>query len=171
MQGALGNIASGVMIMLFRPYKLGDYVEAAGAAGTVKDINLFQTVLATPDNVKILVPNSQAISGVITNYSGYEKRRVDLVFSIDYDDDMDNAVHLIRRMVDADERVLSYPETFVKVTMLGASSVDITLRAWVNSVDYWDVKFDFTSNGKKLLDQAGITIPYPHQVIVQKQTG
>ncbi len=171
MQGALGNIASGVMIMLFRPYKLGDYVEAAGAAGTVKDINLFQTVLATPDNVKILVPNSQAISGVITNYSGYEKRRVDLVFSIDYDDDMDNAVQLIRRMVDADERVLSYPETFVKVTMLGASSVDITLRAWVNSVDYWDVKFDFTSNGKKLLDQAGITIPYPHQVIVQKQTG
>ena len=169
MQGALGNIASGVMIMLFRPYKLGDFVEAAGAAGTVKDINLFQTVLATPDNVKILVPNSQAISGVITNYSGYDTRRVDLVFSIDYSDDMDRAVELIRRMVESDERVLAFPEPFIKVTMLGASSVDITVRAWVSAKSYWDVKFDFTSNGKKVLDEAGISIPYPHQVIVQKQ--
>ena len=169
MQGALGNIASGVMIMLFRPYKLGDYIQAAGASGTVKDINLFQTVLATPDNVKILVPNSQAISGVITNYSGYAQRRVDLVFNIDYDDDMDRAVDLIRRMVESDKRVLAFPEPFVKVTMLGASSVDITVRAWVNASQYWDVKFDFTREGKKVLDEAGISIPYPHQVIVQKQ--
>ena len=171
MQGALGNIASGVMIMLFRPYKLGDYIEAAGKAGTVKDINLFQTVLATVDNVKILVPNSQAISGVITNYSGYSTRRVDMTFNIDYDDDMDQAVELIRKMVESDERVLSYPEPFVKVITLGASSVDIQARVWVNSADYWDVKFDFTSGGKKVLDEAGISIPYPHQVIVQKQAG
>lgn len=168
MQGALGNIASGVMIMLFRPYKLDDYIEAAGVAGTVKDINLFQTVLATPNNVKILVPNSQAIAGVITNYSGYRTRRVDVVFSIDYDDDMDRAVELLKEMVDADERVLKSPERFVKVTALGASSVDITVRAWTRSTDYWDVHFDLTSGGKRVLDAAGMTIPYPHQVIVQK---
>lgn len=168
LQGALGNIASGVMIMLFRPYKLGDYIEAAGAAGTVKDINLFQTVLATSNNIQILIPNSQAISGVITNYSGYSTRRADIVFSIDYNDDMDLAVELIRKMVEADERVLSYPEPFVKVTALSASSVDITVRAWASTKDYWDVHFALTSNGKKVLDEAGISIPYPHQVIIQK---
>jgi len=169
LQGALGNIASGVMIMLFRPYKLGDYIEAAGAAGTVKDINLFQTVLATSNNIQILIPNSQAISGVITNYSGYSTRRADIVFSIDYNDDMDLAVELIRKMVEADERVLSYPEPFVKVTSLSASSVDITVRAWASTKDYWDVHFALTSNGKKVLDEAGISIPYPHQVVIQKQ--
>lgn len=169
LQGALGNIASGVMIMLFRPYKLGDYVEAAGVSGTVKDINLFQTVLATPNNVKILVPNSQAISGVITNFSGYSTRRADIVFSIDYNDDMDRAVELIREMVESHERVLHYPEPFVKVTALSASSVDITVRAWANTGDYWDVHFDLTKNGKKVLDGAGMSIPYPHQVIIQKQ--
>lgn len=169
MQGALGNIASGVMIMLFRPYKLGDYIEAAGVSGTVKDINLFQTVLATPNNVKILVPNSQAIAGVITNFSGYSTRRVDVVFSIDYKDDMDRAVELIREMIEAEERVLRYPEPFVKVTALSPSSVDITVRAWATSDDYWDVHFDITSKGKKVLDAAGMSIPYPHQVIIQKQ--
>ena len=169
LQGALGNIASGVMIMLFRPYKLGDYIEAAGVAGTVKDINLFQTVLATSNNIQIMIPNSQAISGVITNYSGYSTRRADVVFSIDYKDDMDRAVELIREMVEADERVLKYPEPFVKVTALSPSSVDITVRAWVNTGDYWNVHFDITSKGKKVLDAAGMSIPYPHQVIIQKQ--
>ena len=169
MQGALGNIASGVMIMLFRPYKLGDYIEAAGAAGTVRDINLFQTVLASADNVKILIPNSQAIAGVITNYSGYDRRRVDITFNIDYDDDEDQAVEILRGLATADTRVMNFPEPFVRVTTLGASSVDIQMRAWVNASDYWDVKFDLTSGGKKALDAAGISIPYPHQVVVQKQ--
>ncbi|MEO1360684.1 MAG: mechanosensitive ion channel domain-containing protein, partial [Pseudomonadota bacterium] len=105
LQGALGNIASGVMIMIFRPYKLGDYVEAAGVAGTVKDINLFQTVLATPDNVQIMVPNSQAIDGVIKNYSGYTTRRVDVTFGIDYGDDIDKAIGIIKSIVDATGRV------------------------------------------------------------------
>ena len=169
MQGALGNIASGVMIMLFRPYKLGDYVEAAGVGGTVKDINLFQTVLATPDNVKVLVPNSQAIDGVIENYSGYPTRRVDVTFGIDYDDDMDKAIAIIRQVIDSDSRILRNPEPFVKVVNLGDSSVDIASRSWVQAADYWDVKFHLTKAVKEAFDREGISIPYPHQVEIQKQ--
>ena len=168
MQGALGNIASGVMIMLFRPYKLGDYIEIAGVAGTVKDINLFQTVLATVDNVKIMVPNGQAIAGTITNYSGYDERRVDITFGIDYNDDMDKAVEILTRLISADTRIKTSPEPFVKVTNLGASSVDISTRSWVNASDYWGVKFDLTKAAKTEFDKAGISIPYPHTTMVQK---
>lgn len=169
MQGALGNIASGVMIMLFRPYKLGDYIEAAGVAGTVKDINLFQTVLATPDNVKIIVPNSEGISGVIKNYSGYEVRRCDVTFGIDYDDNMDEAIAIIRSVIAADDRILSEPaEPFVKVVNLGDSSVDIATRSWVKAADYWDVKFHLTKAVKSALDEQGISIPYPHRTLVNK---
>lgn len=168
LQGALGNIASGVMIMAFRPYQLGDYVEMAGVAGSVQDINLFQTVLATPDNIKIMVPNSQAIDGVIKNYSGYTTRRIDLVFSIDYNDNMDDALGLIRRIVDKDQRILTEPEPFVRVTELAASSVDISVRVWAEASDYFDIKFDLTKQAKEALDAAGISIPYPHTVMVQK---
>ncbi len=169
MQGALGNIASGVMIMLFRPYKLGDYIEAAGVGGTVKDINLFQTVLATPDNVKVLVPNSQAIDGVIRNYTGYDTRRADVTFGIDYDDDMDKAIAIIRQVIDADARIFKDPEPFVKVVNLGDSSVDIATRSWVKADDVWDVKFHLTKAVKEAFDREGISIPYPHQVEIQKQ--
>lgn len=169
LQGALGNIASGVMIMIFRPYKLGDYVEAAGAAGTVKDINLFQTVLATPDNVQIMVPNSQAIDGVIKNYSGYSTRRVDVTFGIDYGDDIDKAIGIIRSIVDADDRIMRDPEPFAKVVNLGDSSVDIATRNWVQASDYWDVKFDLTKQVKEAFDKQGISIPYPHQVEIVKE--
>ncbi len=168
LQGALGNIASGVMIMIFRPYKLGDYIEAAGAAGTVKDINLFQTVLATPDNVQIMVPNSQAIDGVIKNYSGYSTRRVDVTFGIDYGDDIDKAIGIITSIVDADKRIHRDPEPFAKVVNLGDSSVDIATRNWVDAADYWDVKFDLTKQVKEAFDQQGISIPYPHQVEIVK---
>lgn len=169
LQGALGNIASGVMIMIFRPYKLGDFIELASVSGSVRDINLFQTVLATPDNVKIMVPNSQAIDGVIKNYSGYATRRVDLLFSIDYGDDMDDGVRVIEKLISEEARIQNFPEPFVKVTALAASSVDITVRVWVKSEDYWPVKFDLTKKGKSALDAAGISIPYPHTVMVQKQ--
>ncbi|MAN47392.1 MAG: mechanosensitive ion channel protein MscS [Hyphomonas sp.] len=169
MQGALGNIASGVMIMLFRPYKLGDYIQAAGVAGTVKDINLFQTVLATVDNVKIIMPNSQAIDGVIENYSGYDTRRVDVTFGIDYDDDMDKAIDIIRGVIEADDRILSDPEPFVKVVNLGDSSVDIASRSWVQASDLWDVKFHLTKAVKEAFDRECISIPYPHQVEIQKK--
>ncbi len=168
LQGALGNIASGVMIMIFRPYKLGDFVELDGEAGTVKDINLFQTVLATVDNVMILVPNSQAIDGVIKNFSGYSTRRVDVLFGIDYGDDMDKAIGIIRSVINADTRVLKSPEPFVKVVNLGDSSVDIQTRTWTNAVDYWDFKFYLIKKVKEEFDAQGISIPYPHQVEISK---
>ncbi|MEL7453740.1 MAG: mechanosensitive ion channel domain-containing protein [Pseudomonadota bacterium] len=171
LQGALGNIASGIMIMTFRPYRLGDYVELAGTGGTVRDINLFQTILSAVDNVKIIVPNSQAIDGVIKNYSGFTTRRVDIVFNIDYEDDMDVALGAISDLVAADTRIRSEPEPFVRVTNLGASAIDITVRVWTLTSDYWDVRFDLTKKGKEALDAAGITIPYPHTVMVQKPTG
>lgn len=169
LQGALGNIASGVMIMIFRPYKLGDYVEAAGAAGTVKDINLFQTVLATPDNVQIMVPNSQAIDGVIKNYSGYATRRVDLTFGIDYGDDIDKALGIILRIANADKRILKDPEPFARVVNLGDSSVDIQTRNWVLADDYWNVRFDLIQSIKEAFDENNVSIPYPHQVEIKKE--
>lgn len=168
MQGALGNIASGVMIMVFRPYKLGDYIEAAGVSGTVKDISLFQTILATPDNIKVLVPNSQAIDDVIKNYSGFDQRRVDVTFGIDYDDDMDKAIRIIQSVIAEDSRILSDPEPFVRVVNLGDSSVDIASRSWVNSGDYWPVRLDITHKVKAAFDREGISIPYPHRTMVQK---
>ncbi|HIG21600.1 MAG TPA: mechanosensitive ion channel [Henriciella marina] len=168
LQGALGNIASGVMIMLFRPYKNGDFVEIADQVGTVKEINLFQTILATLDNVKIIIPNTEAIDGVIKNYSGYDTRRCDIVFGIDYDDDMDKALGIIQTLVDADERVFRDPEPFVKVTNLGDSSVDITCRLWCNATELWNLKFDLTKKVKQEFDAQGISIPYPHRTLVQK---
>ena len=168
LQGALGNIASGVMIMLFRPYKNGDFVEIADQVGTVKEINLFQTILATLDNVKIIIPNTEAIDGVIKNYSGYDTRRCDIVFGIDYDDDMDKALGIIQTLVDADERVFRDPEPFVKVTNLGDSSVDITCRLWCNAAELWNLKFDLTKKVKQEFDAQGISIPYPHRTLVQK---
>lgn len=168
LQGALGNIASGVMIMIFRPYSLGDYIEAAGAAGTVKDINLFQTVLSTPDNIKIMVPNSQAIDGVIKNYSGYDTRRIDFVFGVDYEANLEQAKAVIASVIAADERVLSSPETQIAVSNLGDSSVDIVARPWVKGSDYWGARFELTQKVKEALDEAGISIPYPHSVIVQR---
>lgn len=169
LQGALGNIASGVMIMIFRPYKLDDYVELAGVGGTVKEINLFQTVLATIDNIQIIVPNSQAIDGVIKNYSGFATRRVDITFGIDYDDDMDQAVSIILNLVEADERILKDPAPFVKVVNLNDSSVDIQSRTWVYGPDFFNVKFDLIKNVKTAFDEAGISIPYPHTTLTQKQ--
>lgn len=169
LQGALGNIASGVMIMLFRPYKMGDFVEIDGETGTVKDINLFQTILATIDNVKIIIPNTQAIDGAIKNYSGYATRRCDITFGIDYDDDMDKAIGIIRSMAEADERVLKDPEPFVKVVNLGDSSVDIQARLWCEAANLWDLKFHLTKAVKEEFDRQGISIPFPHRTLVQKQ--
>lgn len=169
LQGALGNIASGVMIMLFRPYSLGEYIEVAGVEGTVRDINLFQTILATSDNIKIIVPNSQAIEGIIKNYQGYATRRIDLIFSIDYADNMDKAMNVIESVIKADERILSTPAPVVRIHQLGPSSVDITTRSWVRTDDYWEVKWELTKRVKSALDEAGLSIPYPHTVLVQKQ--
>jgi small conductance mechanosensitive channel len=168
LQGTLSDLAAGFMLILFRPYKLGDYVDIGGTSGTVQDLNLFVTELSTPDNVQIIVPNGQAWGAIIHNYSHHATRRVDLVLGIDYEDDADAAMSVILQQVAADARVHADPAPWVRVTNLGESSVDLTLRVWCAASDYWDVKFDLTKSIKEAFDKSGISIPYPHSVEIQK---
>lgn len=168
LQGTLSDLAAGFMLILFRPYKLGDYVDIGGTSGTVKDLNLFVTELSTPDNVQIIVPNGQAWGAIILNYSHHDTRRVDLVFGIDYGDDANAAMKVMLEQVAADTRVMQDPEPWVRVTNLGDSSVDLTLRVWCAAADYWDIKFDLTKGIKEAFDSSGISIPYPHSVEIQK---
>ena len=169
LQGTLSNIAAGVMIIAFRPYSIGDWVEVAGVSGGVKDVNLFTTVLATGDNKKIIIPNGQAWGDIITNYSANPTRRVDFTFSIDYADDIDKAMEVIKSTLSADERIHKDPEIFTAVGAHGASSVDIVTRVWVDTGDYWGVHFDAMKSVKEAFDKNGISIPYPHQVNVAKK--
>ena len=168
LQGTLSDLAAGFMLILFRPYKLGQFVDIGGTSGTVKDLNLFVTELSTPDNVQIIVPNGQAWGAIITNYSAHDTRRCDLIFGIDYGDDADKAMGIIIDLATKDERVHDDPAPWVRVTNLGDSSVDMTVRLWVDAPDYWDVKFDMTKAVKEAFDQKGISIPYPHAVEIQK---
>ncbi|MGR3290025.1 MAG: mechanosensitive ion channel family protein [Paracoccaceae bacterium] len=168
LQGTLSDLAAGFMLILFRPYKLGQYVDIAGTSGTVKEINLFYTELATPQNVQIIVPNGRAWGSIITNYSTNDTRRGDLVFSIGYDDDADKAIAVITDLAVADARVLDDPAPWVHVTALSASSVDISARFWTKSGDNWSLRVDMTKAVKEAFDKAGITIPYPHTVQIRK---
>jgi len=163
LQGSLANFAAGFLILLLRPFKLGDYIEAAGTAGTVEKIQIFNTELKTPDNKKVIIPNSQITGSNIINYSANPTRRVDLVIGISYGDDIDKAKAVLTQVVSEDERVLAEPATNIKVSNLGDSSVDLIVRPWVNSEDYWGVYWDLTENIKKRLDQEGITIPFPQR--------
>lgn len=156
------------MLILFRPYKLGQYVDIGGTSGTVVDLNLFFTELSTPDNVQIIVPNGQAWGSIIRNFSHHDTRRVDLVFGIDYGDDADKAMQIILDRAEADGRVLKDPEPWVRVTNLGDSSVDLTARLWCQAGDYWDLKFALTKAIKEAFDAADISIPYPHSVEIQR---
>ena len=167
LQGTLGHLASGVMLLAFRPFKIGDYIEAAGNAGSVKEVNLFTTVMATPDNVKIIIPNGDVWASAITNYSAYDQRRVDFVFGISYSDDINKAMDAILAEIHKDPRTLSDPEPLIVVSNLGDSSVDITTRVWVNSADYWGVKFDLTKAVKERFDADGVSIPFPTQTLYQ----
>jgi small conductance mechanosensitive channel len=169
LQGTLSHVASGVMIVFFRPYKIGDFVEVAGVMGSVKDITLFYTELNTPDNKQIIVPNGQSWGGIITNFSAYPTRRVDITFSVSYDDDIDKAQQVIKDVFTADSRVHKDPEVFVEVIAHGASSIDLVTRAWVDAGDYWGVYFDAMKKVKQAFDANGVEIPYPHQVEIQKQ--
>ncbi|MCF6234635.1 MAG: mechanosensitive ion channel [Rhodobacteraceae bacterium] len=168
LQGTLSDLAAGFMLILFRPYKLGQYVDIGGTSGTVVDLNLFVTELVTPDNVQIIMPNGQAWGSVITNYSAHDTRRVDFVFGIDYGDSADDAMKIILDLARADERVLGDPEPWAKVTNLGDSSVDIGVRLWCKADDYWNLKFDMTKTVKEAFDAKGISIPYPHSVEIHK---
>jgi small conductance mechanosensitive channel len=165
LQGSLSNFAAGVMILLFRPFKVGDYVEVGGVAGSIKNIAIFATTLATPDNVRIEVPNSKIYGDIIKNYAGYDTRRIDMVVGIGYGDDMGKAIEVIKGVVEADERVLAEPAVQVAVADLGDSSVNLVVRPWTKGSDYWPTKFDLTQRIKNALDENGIEIPFPQRVV------
>ncbi len=165
LQGTLGNVASGVMLMLFRPYKIGDYVAVAGEEGVVHDVNIFTTVLTSLDNIKIIIANGEAWGSTIQNFTSMGVRRVDVDYGIHYDDDIDKAIKIMKDVSAAHPSVLSKPDTpWAKVVKLNDSSVDIQNRVWCKADDYWDVMFDLNKSIKEAFDKNGITIPYPHQV-------
>lgn len=163
MSGTLGNFAGGVMILIFKPYKIGDFVEMQGYSGSVKDIQIFITVLTTGDNKTIFIPNGPISTGSMINYSTQPKRRVDFVFGIGYDDDIDKARATILKIVDADERVHKDPKPLVVVSSLGDNAVNLTVRVWADAPDYWGVFFGTTEAVKKTFDAEGISFPYPQR--------
>ncbi len=163
LQGSLSNFAAGVLIVLFRPYKVGDYVEAAGISGTIHQVQILTTVLTTPDNKQIIVPNSQIMASIITNYSANDTRRVDMVVGVSYGDDLDNVRRTIEDLVAKEGRILDNPECTIAVSALADSSVNFVIRPWVKSEDYWGVTFDLTEAIKKRFDKEGISFPFPQQ--------
>lgn len=160
LQGGLSNIAGGVMVVAFKPFELGDYVEAAGVDGTVTDIGIFYTTLTTPDNKKVVVPNGTISNTVVINYSTHETRRIDFDFSIAYTANIDDAKRVLMACARADERIMTDPAPVVLITTHGESSVGIRLRVWVKNSDYWDVKFATMELVKRTFDDKGIEIPY-----------
>ena len=163
LQGSLSNFASGVLIVLFRPYKVGDWVEAAGIAGTVVEVQILTTVFRTGDNKSIIVPNGQVMDSVITNYSSHDQRRVDMVIGVSYDDDLDTVRATLEELITADDRILDDPACKIAVAELADSSVNFIVRPWVKTDDYWNVKFELTEAIKKRFDKEGISFPYPQQ--------
>ena len=163
LQGSLANFAAGVLIVMFRPYRVGDFVEAAGIAGVVQQVQILTTVLKTGDNKQIVVPNGQIMGSIITNYSANDTRRVDMTIGVSYDDDLDKVRSTIKELVGADERILKDPECLIAVSELADSSVNFVVRPWVKTADYWGVKFDMTEAIKKRFDKEGISFPYPQQ--------
>lgn len=169
LKDSLSNFASGVMLIVFKPFSIGHFVEAGGTAGIVEKITVFNTIFRSPDNKEIIVPNSQIYGGTIVNVSAKPTRRVDMVFGIGYGDDMKKARQLMLDVVNADERVLKDPEVVIAVNELADSSVNFVVRPWVNSADYWAVKWDLTEKIKESFDANGITIPYPQQDVHMHQ--
>jgi len=161
LQGSLSNFASGVMLIIFRPFKAGDYVEAGGSSGSVEAIQIFNTIMKTPDNKKVIIPNSQITGGSITNYSAMDTRRVDMVFGIGYDDDIKKAKETLEHIVKDDPRVLKDPAPTIALSELADSSVNFIVRPWVKTSDYWGVYFDLIEKVKLTFDEKGISIPFP----------
>lgn len=170
LQGTLSDIAAGVMLLIFRPISIGQYVEAGGKAGTVKELSLFTTELATPDNVQIILPNSSVWGAAITNYSYHKTRRADWTIGISYGDDISKAFDTARKVLSKEARILPDPEPALMVSELADSSVNITIRAWVNADDFWSVKFDLSKSFKEAFDESGLVIPFPQRDvhIIQK---
>ncbi len=165
LKDSLSNIGAAVLIIIFRPFRVGDFIDAAGASGTVEEINLFSTIMATPDNKTIMIPNSSVIGSNITNYSSKPTRRINLVFGIDYNDDLKLAKEILTRITKEDERVLHDPAPFVAVGELADNSVNFVFRVWVKTEEYWDVHFDMIEKVKLAFDAEGISIPFPQMSI------
>ena len=163
LKDSLANFSSGVMLIIFRPFKVGDFIEAAGISGVVEEVRIFSTVMRTGDNREIIVPNGHVYSGPITNVSARETRRIDMVFGIGYDDDIRKAKQLIEAAFAADERILKDPAPAVAVAELADSSVNLNVRPWVKTGDYWAVRSDLLENLKLAFDENGISIPYPQR--------
>ena len=165
LQGSLANFAAGVLLILFKPFKVGDFIEAGGAMGTVAEIHIFNTILNAPDNRKEIIPNSHVTGGKITNFSAVDNRRVDLVFGISYDDDMKAAKQALESVVVNHPLVLKNPAPTIAVSELGESSVNLVCRPWCKPGDYWAVHFDVVEKGKLALEKAGCSIPFPQRDI------
>jgi small conductance mechanosensitive channel len=163
LQGSLANFAAGVLIVMFRPYRVGDFIEAAGISGTVLEVQILTTILKTGDNKQIIVPNGQIMGSIITNYSANDTRRVDMTVGVSYDDDLDKVRSTLQELVNADERILKDPECLIAVSELADSSVNFIVRPWVNRADYSSVKFALTEAIKKRFDKEGISFPFPQQ--------
>ncbi len=171
LQGSLANFAAGVLILVLRPFKTGDYIEGAGVAGSVKKIELFTTVLATPDNVKIMVPNGKLFGDIIKNISAYDTRRVDMVIGIGYGSSIQKAVEVLSELIKGEPRILQDPAPQIAVSELADSSVNLVVRPWVKKEDYWGVKFDLTRAIKEAFDDNGVEIPFPQMVVHRGSEG
>ncbi len=163
LQGSLANFAAGIMLIIFKPFKVGDFIEAGGALGVVHEIQIFNTIMNTMDNRQVIVPNSKVTGDNITNFTGLEKRRIDLVFGISYSDDIKTAKEALEHVVTFDSRVLKNPKPVIAVSELADSSVNLVCRPWVKPKDYWNVYFDTLEKGKIELEKRGITIPFPQR--------
>ena len=169
LSGTLQNFAGGVIIMIFRPFKVGDYISAQGQEGTVKEIQIFNTIIKTLDNKIITIPNGILSTGIMTNFAKEETRRVDWTFSISYGDDYDKAKSVLKSLCNADARILKTPEVFIELAKLNESSVDITVRAWVKSADYWGVFFSMNEKVYNTLPAEGLHMPFPQMDVHVKQ--
>jgi small conductance mechanosensitive channel len=169
LQGALANVAAGVMLLILRPYRVGDRVEINGRQGTVKGLDLFATRLSDPDNLNIFVPNAKAFGEIIVNQTSPAGRRAEIDLTIDYEDDVDRALKVLLECAAADPRVLAKPEPWAKLTALKDNGVTVTLRAWFSPSDYWDARYDLLKAVKQRLEAEGFSFPYPHQVAVQSR--
>lgn len=169
LSGTLQNFAGGVIIMLFRPFKVGDYISAQGQEGVVKEIQIFNTIIQTLDNKVVTIPNGILSTGIMTNFAKEETRRVDWSFSISYGDDYDKAKTVLKRLCDEDERILKQPDVFVEIGKLNESSVDITVRAWVKTADYWGVFFSMNEKVYKTFPAEGLHLPFPQMDVHVKQ--
>ncbi len=171
LQGSLSNFAAGVLIVLFRPYRVGDFIEAAGIMGSVEQVQILTTILKTGDNKQIIVPNSQIMNSIITNYSANDTRRIDMVVGVSYGDDLDKVRATLEALIADETRILEDPATLIAVSELADSSVNFIVRPWVKSADHWSVKLDLTEAIKKRFDNEGISFPFPQQDVHLYKTG